>query len=170
MWFSWDMKCTRQNFFVILGHFLPLYPSNSLKNENFKTMKQRPGDIILHKCTKNPDHRLYCSLVMTCDRCNCYFSFWAIFFRFNPLTAQKMKIPKKWKYSWRYHHFTQVYQKSWSYAILFLRYGTPHPFNSPKNEKFRKIKKPRIYHHLTQLYQKSLSHALLFLRYGMWQM
>ena len=23
----------------------------------------------------------------------------------------------------RYHHFTQVYQKSWSYAIPFLRYG-----------------------------------------------
>ena len=24
--------------------------------------------------------------------------------------------------TWRYHYFTQAYQKSWSYAILFLRY------------------------------------------------
>ena len=28
------------------------------------------------------------------------------------LTAQKMKISKQWKNTWRYHHFTQVYQKS----------------------------------------------------------
>ena len=40
------------------------------------------------------------------------------------LTTQKLKFWKNWKKtSWRYHHFTQVYQKSWSYAILFPRYG-----------------------------------------------
>ena len=26
------------------------------------------------------------------------------------------------KSNWKYHHFTPVYQKSWSYALLFLRY------------------------------------------------
>ena len=31
------------------------------------------------------------------DGCNCCFSFWAIFCPFTSLTAQKMKIPKKWK-------------------------------------------------------------------------
>ena len=37
--------------------------------------------------------------------------------------------PKKWRFqkmkksAWRYYHLTQVYQKSWSYAILDLRYG-----------------------------------------------
>ena len=30
-------------------------------------------------------------------RSNCYFSFWAIIFPFNPLRAQKIKIFKKWK-------------------------------------------------------------------------
>ena len=55
---KWDTMCTRQTFFVILGYFLPFYPHNSLKNENFKK--------------------------------------------------------KKKKKSWRYHHLTQVYQKSWS--------------------------------------------------------
>ena len=40
---------------------------------------------------------LYCSWDMVRDRCNCYFSFWAIFCPFTPLTAQKIKILKKWK-------------------------------------------------------------------------
>ena len=34
---------------------------------------------------------------MAHDRCNCYFSFWAIFCPFTPLTAQKTKIKKKKK-------------------------------------------------------------------------
>ena len=51
------------------------------KNENFRKIKKNPGDtIILHNCTKNNDHRLYCSWDMARDRCNCYFSFWAICF------------------------------------------------------------------------------------------
>ena len=44
---------------IIIFHFgqlLHFYPSNSPKNENFKTLKKAPGDIIiLHKCTKNHD-------------------------------------------------------------------------------------------------------------------
>ena len=61
-------------------------------------MKKTPGDnIILHKCTKNHDLMLYCSWDMVCGRCNCYFSFWAIFCPFTSLTAQKLKIFKKWK-------------------------------------------------------------------------
>ena len=34
---------------------------------------------------------------MVHDRCYCCFSFWAIFCPFTPLTAQKMKISKKWR-------------------------------------------------------------------------
>ena len=88
-------------------------------------------------------------------RCNFYFSFWAMFCPFTTLTAWKKKISKKWKNASGYHQFTQVYQKSWSHAILFLRYGTwqmkifhfglffvllpppPSP-NSPKKRKFNK--------------------------------
>ena len=63
-------------------------------------MKKTSGDIIiLHKCTKNHDHMLYCSWDIVCDRCSCYLSFWAIFYPFIPLTAQKIKIFKKWKKS-----------------------------------------------------------------------
>ena len=41
------------------------------------------GMIILHKCTKNHDHMLYCSLDMMCDRYN-YLSFWDIFYPVTP--------------------------------------------------------------------------------------
>ena len=84
------------------------------KNENFKTILKTPGDtIILHNCTKNNDHRLYCSWDMARDRCNCYFSFWAIFCPFTHLKAQKIKFLKKSKNNCRYHHFIQVYQNVW---------------------------------------------------------
>ena len=82
----------------ILGYFLPFYPPNSPKNENIKEMKNMTGDIIiLHTCTLNYDHRLYCSWDMAHDRCNCYFSFSTIFCPFTPLTARKTKISKKWR-------------------------------------------------------------------------
>ena len=42
-------------------YFAPLAPK-SPKNEYFETKQKNPGDIIiLHKCTKNHDHMLYCS-------------------------------------------------------------------------------------------------------------
>ena len=80
-------------------HFGPFFallplPPNDPQCQNFEKMKKTPGDaIILHKCTKNYDHMVYCFWDMTCDRCN-YFSFWAIFC---PFTARKIKIWKKWK-------------------------------------------------------------------------
>ena len=60
---------------------------------------------------------------MARDTCNCYFSFWAIFCPFILLTAQKIKISKKWKKVWRYHHFIHVHQKLWLDNVRFLRYG-----------------------------------------------
>ena len=56
-------------------------------------MKKKPGDIIiLHKCTTNHDHILYCSWDMACDTCNYYFSFWAIFC---PFMLKKSKFEMK---------------------------------------------------------------------------
>ena len=49
-------------FFLILDHFLPFCTLNNPKSRHFVKMEKRPGDmIILHKCTKNHDHMLYCS-------------------------------------------------------------------------------------------------------------
>ena len=87
-----DIEYNWQIFFVILDHFLRFYPTNNPKNQNFEKLKKAPGDIIIsHKCTKNQD-MLYCSLDMQRIGFNCYFSFWAIFYPFTALTAQKTKI------------------------------------------------------------------------------
>ena len=137
--------------FVILGRFLPFYPTNNPKNQNLEKMKKTPGDIILqmctindnhmmygswdmeharqkflsfwtifcpftllttwkikilkkgtpgdiiilHKRTKNHDHMLHCSCDRMRDGCDFYFSFWAIFCHFTPITTKKIKIKKK---------------------------------------------------------------------------
>ena len=110
MYGSQDIKCKRQSFFVIMGHILP-FDSPNWKNQNFEKkisiyisgalVQQKytlyiSGDIIiLRKCTKTHDHRLYCSWDMVRGRCNCCISFWAIFCYFTALTAQKMKNLKK---------------------------------------------------------------------------
>ena len=98
---SWDMTCDGCNcyfsFWAFFCPFNPPPPPNSQKNENFTKMKKYPGDIIiLHKCTKTHDNMMCCSWDMVRGRCN-YFSFWATFCPFTPLTAQKIKISLKWK-------------------------------------------------------------------------
>ena len=98
---SWKININRQ-IFCHLGPFLLFYACNSPKNENITKIKKTPGDIIiLHKCTKNHDHKLYCFWDMAHGRCNVYFSFWTIFCCFTPppppLTARKMKISKQKK-------------------------------------------------------------------------
>ena len=100
-----------------------------------------PGDvIILHKRTKNDDSTLCCSWDMVCDGCNCYFSFWAIFCPFTPLTTRKIKISKKLKKAWKYHHFTQDLIVIFHFRLFFALLS----LNSPKNENFKKMKKAKI--------------------------
>ena len=71
----------------------------------------------------------------------------------NNLETQKFEKMKK--KTWGYHYFTHVHHKSWSYALMFLRYGTWRlqfslfflgyflPFqqpNNPENQNFEKMK------------------------------
>ena len=75
----WDMECNRQNYFVILDHFLPFYLSNNLKSQNFEKMKKTPGDItILHRRNINHNHTMHGSWDTKCNRQN-FLLFWAIF-------------------------------------------------------------------------------------------
>ena len=118
-------------FLVILYHFLPFYLPNNLKNKNFVKLKKNPRHIIiLHMCPINGNHMMYGSWDTERDGQN-FLSFWTIFCTFNPLSTRQIKILKNWKkasgdfekkYTSRYHHFSQMYQKLWSYATLFLRY------------------------------------------------
>ena len=97
MYDSRDMEHNRHNFFFCWTIFCLFTPLTAKKMKiSKKKFKKMPGDIItLYKCTKNHDHMLYCSWDIVSDRYNCYFSFWAIFCPFTPITAQKMKISKK---------------------------------------------------------------------------
>ena len=49
MYDSWDIEHDRR--FIILGHFLPFYPTNNLKNKNHEKMKNTPRDFthVYHK-------------------------------------------------------------------------------------------------------------------------
>ena len=113
------------NYFSFWAIFCPFTHLTALKLKISK-MKKKHLEISFYTSVPNWD--------MACDTCNFYFSFWAIFCPFTPshppppLTSQKMKIynkikimkiwkKKKEKNTWRYHHFTLMYQKSWLYAI-----------------------------------------------------
>ena len=120
--------------------------------------------MLLHMCTINKVHVMYGSWDIRQDK----QLFWAIFCLLTPLATQKIKILKKRKKTpWRYHHFTQVYQKSWSYAILFLRHGMWWLYFTASSPKFLKNEKSAWrYHHFTYVYQKFWSDDVWFLRYG----
>ena len=96
MWSSTDRM-----FLPLCAIFCPFTsppPTNSQKNKTLKKRKKTSGDIIiLHNCTKNHDHMLYCFWDMVRDGCNCYFSFCAMLFPFTPLTTPKIKNSKQWK-------------------------------------------------------------------------
>ena len=135
------------------GLFFALLPLNSPKNQNLKKKKKwkkaSGGIIILHKCTKNYDHMLYCSLVMMYDGCNCYFLFRAIFSHFISLTSLKIKIWRKGKKTcgdiiilllWTTNNNHMMYG-SWDmeHSRIFCYFGLFFPFylsNSTKNQKF----------------------------------
>ena len=114
MYDSWDTEWDRGNFLSFWTIFCPFTPLAICQN------KKAAGDIIgLHKCTINDSHIMYGSWEMEHDGQN-LFKFWTIFY---PLTTWKSKILKKWKKAKRYYHFAQVYQKTWLYTTLFLRYS-----------------------------------------------
>ena len=122
-WFL-TYEAWQTEFVLILGHFLPFYPTNNPKNQNFKKIKKSHGYIIiLHKCTKNHDHMLYCSWDMVRNGWNCSFPFWANFCPFTPLTSWKIKILKKMKKTPGDIMILHMHQKLWSDDAQLLRYG-----------------------------------------------
>ena len=82
--------------FAILGHCLPFYQPNNMKNQNFEKTKKIPRDIILHVCATNSNHMIHGSWDMVRSRQN-ILSIGTILYPFTPLTTQKTKILKKWK-------------------------------------------------------------------------
>ena len=113
---TWSVKT---KFFVILDQFRPFTPWQPRKSKFWK-MKKTPGDIIIfHTCTINENHMMYGVWFLRCGVQKT--EFFVILDCFLPFYPPKSKFWKNEKSAWRYH-FTLVYQKSWPYATLFLRY------------------------------------------------
>ena len=120
----WHMVHDKCNCYFSFWTFLPFYLPNSPKNQNFKKMIKTPGYIIiLHKCTKNHDHLLYCFWDMAHDKSNCYFSFWFFFALLPPLNSPKNQNFKKMKKKPGDIIILHVYQKLWLDDVWFLRHG-----------------------------------------------
>ena len=100
-------------FFVILGYFQKIQILKKWK----KLLEMFSFTQVYHKWQSYDIWFLRYQLQQTY-----FWSFLAIFCPFTPQKWKYHKIEKK-KNTWRYHHFTQVFQKSWSQAILFLRHG-----------------------------------------------
>ena len=99
IWLVTDVIVTF-HFGLFFCHFSSVTAQKMRISKKWK--KTMTGDItILHECTKNHDHMLYCSWDIVHDGSNCYFWIWVIFCPFTPVTARKMKIKKK--NIWRYH-------------------------------------------------------------------
>ena len=79
----------RTEFLVILDQFLPFYPPNNLRNQNFEKLKKTPRDIILQMCTINDGPVIWCmvpEIWSTTDKIFCHFG---LFFAFLPLNNPK---------------------------------------------------------------------------------
>ena len=127
-WWSYDVWFLRYGmwqtgFFVILDHFLPYYPPNNPENQNFDKMKKIVGDnIILHMCTKDPNHTKYGSWDTESDiQFFCHFG--PFFCPFIPLITWKIKILKKWKKHLELSSFYTCVPNIICYTVLFLRYS-----------------------------------------------
>ena len=114
MYASTDMECDRQNviFLSFWTVFCPLPPP--LTNWKMKILKNEKHSSRYHHFTlvyhKNDIRMMYDSWDMERDKQN-FLSFWSVFCPFTTLTTQKIKIFKKWKKTWKYYHFTNVYHK-----------------------------------------------------------
>ena len=92
-------------FFVILDCFLPFYPPNNPKNQNFEKMKKTLGNIIiLHRCMYHKWQMVIWCMVPEISSTTT--EFFVILDHFLPKNQNFEKMKKN---SRRYHHFTQVY-------------------------------------------------------------
>ena len=109
-------------FFVILNHFLPFYPPNRLKNQNFKKLKTLleissfhtsvPKIMIIRYTVPETWHMT--DKIVT-------FHFGLFFALLTPLTAQKIKISKKMKNLMEISSFYTCVPKI-MIRLWFLRY------------------------------------------------
>ena len=113
-------RMQQREFFVILDRFLPFYPPNNPKNQNFKKLKKTSGYIIiLNMCTINDIHIWF--LRHQAQRIH-FFVIMDHFLPFYLPNNHKIKILKKLKKHLEILSFHTCIPWQ-SYDIWFLRYG-----------------------------------------------
>ena len=128
-WQSYDVWFLRYGvqqteFFVIWTLFCSFTLLTTWKIKILKKWKKHLEISPFYTSAINDNHMIYGSSDMKRDGRN-FFVILDYFLHFYPSkNLEKSKLRKNEKITWSYYHFTQVHQKSWSYAILFLRYGT----------------------------------------------
>ena len=145
MYGSWNMRCGRQKYLSFWAVFCFFSPPDNAENQNFKIEKSTWRYCLthLHHKWQSYDAWFLRYGAWQID----FWLFWTVFCPFTSQWTQKINILKKWKQTWRYYYFKNVYQKWQSYDAWFLRYGVQqtifsvildcfwlfYPPNSPKN-------------------------------------
>ena len=142
------MECNRHNFLPFCTIFLPFYPPNNLKNQNFEKWKKYGGIITLHLRTTNDDHMMYGSWDMEHDRHNFLSLFGYVLLFYAPNNLENQNFEKMKKYTKNHDHMPYC---SWdmvrdecncyfSFWVIFPFY----PRNSPRNQNLKKKRKKRL--------------------------
>ena len=186
---SWDMMGDRPSFFSCWTNFCPLTPLATQKIrilKKWKNEKKKKKNTHTHTRKYHHFRQVEPKILIICYTVRetwhvtdvaFIFLFWAICCSFTHLTAQNMKISKKWK---KHLEIPSFYTSIICYTVpeiwhvtdvtvifhfgLFLSF---YPHYRPKNENFKKMKKKSgRYYHFTQVYQKLWIDDLWFSRYG----
>ena len=129
LYYSWGMVRDRCNYFSFWAIFCPFTPIAVQKIKIFKKWKKHVEISSFYTCV--PKIMIICYTVpeIWCVTDVIVIFHFGLFFA---LLLQQPKNSKFWKNeknSWRYHHFTYVYQKLWSNDVWFLRYGAHQQIN-----------------------------------------
>ena len=165
----WDMECDRHNFLPFCTIFLPFYPPNNLKNQNFEKWKKYGDIITLHLRTTNDDHMMYGSWDMEHDRHNFLSLFGYVLLFYAPNNLENQNFEKMKKYTKNHDHmpycsWDMVHDECNCYFSFWAIFPF-YPRNSPRNQNLKKREKNVWRYHFTQVYQKLWS-DIRFLRYG----
>ena len=124
MYGSWDKKHDGQNFLLFWTVFCTFILP--LTNQKIKILKKWKRHMEIYHFTQ-VYHKWQSCDVRFLRYQPWHTRFFVILDRllpfYSPNNPKNQNFKKLKKTPWRYHHFSTVYQKSWSYAILFLRYG-----------------------------------------------
>ena len=101
-----------------MGYFLPFYLPNSPKNQNLEKVKKNPQKtpeiLPFYNSVTEITIIFYTVPQIWCVTDVIIFHFGPFFYLFTNLIAWKIKVKRKKKNAWRYHHFRYVCQKVWS--------------------------------------------------------